>query len=106
MRPRHWVHARSQCQHPEPDLKATEYVNESDFDDLYGSKYYSASDLHGETPHHRIGKVALAELKEKDGSTKRKYLVYCDGVEKTLVLNKTNAQKLAAAYGKDHKKWI
>jgi hypothetical protein len=80
--------------------------NESDFDDLYGSKYYSASDLHGETPHHRIGKVALAELKEKDGGTKRKYLVYFEGVEKPLVLNKTNAQKLAAAFGKDHSKWI
>jgi hypothetical protein len=80
--------------------------NESDFDDLYGSKYLSASDLHGETPRHRIGKVALTELKEKDGGTKRKYLVYFEGLEKPLVLNKTNAQKLAAAFGKDHSKWI
>jgi hypothetical protein len=80
--------------------------NESDFDDLYGNKYYSVSDLHGQTPHHRIGKVVLAELKEKDGSTKRKYLIYFEGVEKALVLNKTNAQKLAAAFGKDYSKWI
>ena len=80
--------------------------NESDFDDLYGSKYYSTPDLHGGTPRHRIGKVALAELREKDGGTKRKYLAYFEGVEKPLVLNKTNAQKLAAAYGKDHSKWI
>ncbi|MET4037407.1 hypothetical protein ABIB94_007159 [Bradyrhizobium sp. JR7.2] len=80
--------------------------NESDFDDLYGSKYFSAPDLHGETWLRRIGKVALVELKEKDGSIKRKYLVYFDGVEKALVLNKTNAQKLATAYGKDHSKWI
>ncbi len=80
--------------------------NESDFDDLYGSKYFSAADLHGETPRHRIGKVELAELKEKDGSTKSKYLVYFEGAEKALVLNKTNAKKLAAAYGKDHPKWI
>jgi hypothetical protein len=80
--------------------------NESDFDALYGSKYYSSPDLHGETPRHRIGKVALVELKEKDGSTKRKYLVYFDGVEKALVVNKTNAQKLAAAFGKDHANWI
>ena len=48
----------------------------------------------------------MAELKEKDGSTKRKYLVYFEGVEKALVLNKTNAQKLAAAFGKDYSKWI
>ena len=80
--------------------------NESDFDDLYGSKYYSVPDLHGETPRHRIGKVVPAELKEKDGTIKRRYLVYFDGVEKALVLNKTNAQKLAAAYGKNHAKWV
>ena len=79
---------------------------ESDFDDLYGSKYYSAANLHGETPRHRIGKVALAELKEKDGSTKRKFVAYFEGVEKALVLNKTNAQKLATAFGKDYSKWI
>ena len=80
--------------------------NKSDFDDLYGNKYFSVSDLHGGTPHHRIGKVAPVELKEKDGSTKRRYLVYFEGVEKALVLIKTNAQKLAAAYGKDRSKWI
>jgi hypothetical protein len=80
--------------------------NESDFDDLYGSKYFSVPDLHGEMPRRRIGKVAPAELREKDGSTKRRYLVYFEGVEKPLVLNKTNAQKLAAAFGKDYAKWI
>ena len=80
--------------------------NESDFDDLYGSKYLIAADLHGETWLRRIGKVGLVDLKEKDGSSKRKYLVYFEGVEKALVLNKTNAQKLAAAYGKDRSKWI
>jgi hypothetical protein len=80
--------------------------NETDFDDLYGPKYYGTSDLHGETPRRKIGKVDVAELKDKDGSTKRKFLVYFEGVEKPLVLNKTNAQKLAAAFGKDRTKWI
>jgi len=80
--------------------------NETDFDDLYGPKYFGSTDLHGETPRHRIGKVAPLELKEKDGSTKRKLVVYFDGVEKALILNKTNATKLAAAFGKDWSKWI
>jgi hypothetical protein len=79
---------------------------ETDFDDLYGSKYFSASDLHDETPRRKIRKVDVAELKEKDGSTKRKYIVYFDGVEKALPLNKTNAHKLAAAFGKDPSKWV
>ena len=45
-------------------------------------------------------------MKEKDGSTKRKFLVYFEGVEKPSSLNKTNATRLAAAYGKDRSKWI
>jgi hypothetical protein len=78
---------------------------EDDFDALYGSKYLAASDLHGETERWKIGKTEIVELKEKDGSTKRKFLIYFAGVEKALVLNKTNATKLAAAFGKDRANW-
>jgi hypothetical protein len=78
----------------------------TDFDDIYGSKYFSVTDLHGKQPRLKIGKVDLAELKDKDGSTKRKFVVYFEGVEKPLVLNKTNATKLAASFGKDGIKWI
>ena len=78
---------------------------ETDFDDLYGSKYFSVADLHGERPRRKIGKVDVADLKEKDGSTKKKYLVYFEGEDKPLVLNKTNANKLAQALGKDRTKW-
>ena len=80
--------------------------NTTDFDDLYGPKYFGAADLHGQTTRHPIGKVDLVELREKDSSTKRKFVVYFEGVEKALVLNKTNATKLAAAYGKDRSNWI
>jgi hypothetical protein len=79
---------------------------ETDFDDLYGSKYLTANDLHGETQRRKIGKVDVVELKEKDGSTKRKYVAYFEGVDKALVVNKTNATKLATAYGKDRSKWV
>jgi hypothetical protein len=80
--------------------------NDQDFDDLYGSKYLTAGDLRGEQPRREIGRVDVVELKEKDGSTKRKFVTYFKGVEKPLVLNKTNATKLAAAYGKDRSRWI
>ena len=78
----------------------------SDFDDLYGSKYFSAADLHGETIRRNIGKVEIGDLKDKDGSTKRKFVVYFKGVDKPLVLNRTNAQKLAAVLGKDPTAWV
>ena len=79
---------------------------DTDFDDIYGSKYFSVSDLHGEQPRRKIGKVDVAELKEKDGSTKRKFVVFFEGEDKALVLNKTNAQKLAQTYGKDRTMWV
>jgi len=76
------------------------------FNDIYGSTYLSVADLHGETPRYRIGKVDVADLKDKDGTTKRRMLAYFDGVEKPLVLNRTNAKKLAEVYTEDHKKWV
>ena len=54
---------------------------ENDFDDIYGSKYFSVTDLRGAQPRLRIGRVDVGELKDKDGSTKRKFIVYFDGVE-------------------------
>jgi hypothetical protein len=82
--------------------------NETDFDDLYGSKYLGAADLHGEMPNCKIARVEILPLKEKDGSTKRKFVAYLMGVgvDKPLILNKTNAQKLANSFGKDREDWI
>jgi hypothetical protein len=77
-----------------------------DFDDLYGSKYLSVADLKDDEPRLKIGKVEVAELREKNGTTKRKYVVWFDGVEKGLVINNTNARKLADAYGKQPSRWI
>ena len=79
---------------------------EDDFDAMYGSKYLGASDLKGQRPRHTIGKVDVAELKEKDGTTKRKRIVYFEGEDKALVVNKTNAVKLAMAFGKDSRDWV
>jgi hypothetical protein len=79
---------------------------DTDFDDIYGSKYLTVNDLHGEQPRRKIGKVDLVELKEKDGGTKRKFIIYFEGLEKALVANKTNATKLAASFGKDRSKWV
>src|SRR5262245_30329936 len=77
-----------------------------EFDDLYGSKYFSAPDLKGERLRLKIGKVEAAELREKTGGTKWKWIVYFDGQEKALVLNKTNATELAKVFGKKSANWI
>ena len=76
-------------------------TDNDEFDALYGSRYLAVSDLKGETPRRKIGKVEVAELKQKDGSTKKKYVLFLEKEDKALVLNTTNAEKLAEAFGKD-----
>jgi hypothetical protein len=77
-----------------------------DFDALYGSKYLSVADLKDGEPRLKIGKVEVAELREKNGTSKRKFVIWFEGADKGLVVNKTNAKKLADAYGKQPQKWI
>lgn len=81
-------------------------TGEDDFDAMYGSKYFSVPDLKGQRPRRTVGKVEVVELKEKDGSIKRKRILYFEGEDKPLVLNKTNAVKLAMAFGKESSEWI
>jgi hypothetical protein len=82
------------------------HENEDDFDALYGSKYISDADLKGRQPTLTVGKVEIAELHEKNGSTKRKYVMWFEGATKALVINQTNARKLADVYGKQTQNWI
>jgi hypothetical protein len=108
MRPRLQVHTRSQCPHHcnwHERITAMTAIQD-DFDAMYGSKYFSVPDLKGERPRRTIGKVEVADLKEKDGSTKRKRIIYLEGEDKPLVVNKTNATKLALAFGKESSEWI
>ena len=77
-----------------------------EFDDLYGSKYFRAADLKGGRLRVKIGKVEVDELREKTGGTKRKLIAFCDGQEKAVVLNKTNAVTLATAFGKQYANWV
>jgi len=77
------------------------------FNDLYGSKYLSAADLNGDTIRKRIGRFTVEELKDpKDNSSKRRIILYFNDLAKALVLNKTNATKLAASHGQDPNAWI
>jgi hypothetical protein len=77
------------------------------FNDLYGSKYLSAADLDGKTIRKRIGRYTVEELEDpKDETKKRRIILYFNDLAKPLVLNKTNAQKLAASHGQDPNAWI
>jgi hypothetical protein len=81
-------------------------MTDTEFNDLYGSKYLGADDLNGSTKRVQIGKIDIADFKQKDGSSKKKYVVFLKGEKKALVLNQTNAKELAKAYGKSRTDWI
>ena len=78
----------------------------STFDQLYGSKYLSATDLGGSILRVKIEKVEVADLREKDGTTRKKLILFFNGQDKAMVLNKTNASALADAFGKNPDDWV
>jgi hypothetical protein len=79
---------------------------ELNFDDMYGSKYLGVADLKDGEPRCTIRNVEVAELKDKAGTVKHKYVLEFDELPKSLVLNRTNARKLAEAWGKKSHSWI
>jgi hypothetical protein len=76
------------------------------FDDMYGNKYLSAADLGNGTVRVKIGKVEPQDLRQQDGSTQKKYVLFFNGRDKAMVLNKTNAMTLATAFGKNPDHWL
>jgi hypothetical protein len=67
-----------------------------------GSKYLKAADLNGGDKVVTIDRVVEEEVGlEKE----RKPVVYFNGLQKGLVLNKTNADRLAHRLGDETKAW-
>jgi hypothetical protein len=77
------------------------------YNDLYSSKWFTAADLNGETLRYRIARVEPVSLKDKDSNIpKKKLAIWFNGIERELILNRTNYDRLVLAYGKDTDKWI
>jgi len=68
----------------------------------FPSKYLKAADLNDQ---NRILKMADVEMTTISETEDDKPVLYFEGVEKGLVLNKTNSAKIAAAYGDEMDEW-
>lgn len=68
--------------------------------ETFPSKYISAADLKGGSALVAIDRTEFELL-----NNERKLIVYFQGKQKGLVLNKTNAQAIAQAYGDDTDQW-
>lgn len=73
-----------------------------DVNDLYPSKWLKAGDLKGQQPTVTIADVRLEDI-GSDGD--RKPVVFFDGREKGVVLNKTNATNISQTYGGNTEGW-
>lgn len=70
------------------------------FNEFFDSEYLKASDLQGREVAVRISHVDGIDL-----GGKRKAILYFEGKKKGLILNKTNANKIANVYGQNFEGW-
>lgn len=77
-----------------------------DFDRLNNSKYLNKSEVGDDEITTGITGVVIEPVRERDGTTKEKYVVSFDAFEKPLVINTTNKIFLGEAFGKDATKWV
>ena len=78
--------------------------------DMYPSKYLKAEDLRGKDGKGwreyqlTVKNVGLEEMGGE--SNEKKWVLHFEKAEKGLVLNRTNAQTLADAYGDESDEWL
>lgn len=70
-------------------------------DDIFPSKYLKASDLKGRPHVVQIKHAPIETLKNPKGEEQRKPVLHFNGVKKTLPLNLTNFDSVAAIVGDD-----
>jgi hypothetical protein len=73
--------------------------------ELYPSRFLSADDLDGEVPV-TIASIKFEKMKDNDGNEQDKPVLFFLKTEKGLVLNKTNAKRIAEIHGDETDGWI
>jgi hypothetical protein len=80
-------------------------MSESDFDDMYGSQHLAATDVKKPTTTE-IEQVAKDDFAKPGERKKERAVLHFRGIKKPMIVNKTNALILAAAFGKDIDDWV
>ena len=77
-----------------------------DYRGMYDRDYIGAWDLQGRDVVVTIARVEAKELVSQGNRKNKKPVVYFDGTEKGLALNKTNGKAIAGMYGTKTEDWI
>lgn len=72
--------------------------------EVYPSKFLKGDDIEQETPVI-ITKLVFEKMKDEDGREEEKPVLLFKGVDKGLVLNKTNATRIADQHGDETDNW-
>ncbi len=75
-----------------------------DVDLLFPKKFLGVNDIPAEGLTVTIDKVDQIEMKGDDGTVEKAVLLL-EEVEQGLVLNRTNASKIASIHGRDYGQW-
>ena len=78
---------------------------EADLDLAYGSKFLSTTDIGTRKIRTKIIKVRKAKLRGNDGTERTRFVLFFEGLDKGLVLNAVNKDRLVAALGRMPAKW-
>jgi len=74
-------------------------------DEVFPSKYWKASDLKDGPRTFKIERAPIETLKSPDGKEERKTVLYFEGAQKLLPLNRTNWDSTADICGDDTDDW-
>lgn len=72
--------------------------------EAFPSKYIKAADLRGQEVPVIISNVVMEQMQDRDKTSKP--IVYFQGKNKGLVLNKTNSNAISVIYGDETSDWI
>lgn len=78
----------------------------ADYRSMFDRDYIFAFDLDGRDVTVTISKVVAGELTGEGGRKSKKPIMFFEGKDKGLAINKTNGKTIASMYGNDTTKWI
>ena len=77
----------------------------TEFDDIYGSRFLAATDVKAPVSA-TIERVSYEPFTRPGEPTRTKCVLHFKGGRKPMVVNKTNANAMAAAFGKAFDNWV
>jgi hypothetical protein len=79
---------------------------EADLDAYYGSKFLSATDIGTRKIRTKIVKVRKEEMRGQDGTKRTRFVLFLEALDKALVLNAINKDRLVDGLGRVPAKWV